>query len=294
MELADHFKTFLQEQNLCSKKILICVSGGVDSMSLLEVASQVCAKKNIGVFHLDHNTRFDSQSDKYFVQLICSSKRIKFFSEKLDKKFDQNKEKNWRDSRQKAAENAAESFGADRILTAHHATDLVETMIFRLTKGAGPGGLAPFDVSTKPFWRVAKSEILAFARAEKVAFRTDPSNESLEFDRNLIRKKVLPALRKITPNLEKVFEKQSEIFAETAEFLSNSVPKTEKNSVEISLFLRWPKILQREFLRQKCDCVPSFAQMQDFFRWLENAPKGGSEKTLGQTRFRISKKLVIW
>jgi tRNA(Ile)-lysidine synthase len=297
MNLEKTFTDFLKREKLENQKLLIAVSGGVDSRVLLEVANKFCAQENVVVFHLNHNTRKSSTTDCEFVQNLCTAKGFQFFSEKLETKPEKNKENSWRDSRKVATQNIAKKCGAKRILTAHHATDLVETMIFRMTKGAGLDGMTPFDISTKPFWQVPKSEIGKYASEHNLKFVIDESNQSNDFERNLIRNEVLPELRKITPNLEKVFVKNFEIFGDTKNFLdaelNKSISETE-NSILLKDFLAFPVILQKEFLRKVAKKTPSFSEIKDTLKWLLNKPKGNSKKIVGETKLKILKGRIVF
>ncbi len=312
IDLEQVFQNFLQEENLENKKILLMVSGGVDSMVLLEVASQIIEKKYLAVFHLDHNLRKNSKEDFIFVQNICKKLDIKFFGEVLnsrpvsksetglefrEKNQNKNLENSWRKSRKKLSQNSAGIFGAQKILTAHHATDLVETMIFRITKGCSVNGLSPFDQTTKPFWRIPKSRILDYAKKNNISWVEDNSNENLDFERNLIRKKVLPELRKITPNLEKVFVNESILFSETQEYLDLGVDMVythhEKN-ILLEEFLSFPSILQKEFLQKISQTTCSYSEIKDGLKWLKNKPKGNSEKKLGKNILRFKDKKISW
>ena len=296
MDLHEIFENFLVAENLHEKKILVAASGGVDSRVLLEIAAEKVARKNLAVFHFNHNFRENSQHDAEFVEKICAEKKIFFFKKKLEENFSKNLEKNWRIARKNAAEKVAKNFGAKKILTAHHATDLVETMIFRLAKGTGIPNLAAFDISQKPFWRVPKSEIEKFARKNFLEFRADPSNKNLRFSRNLIRAKILPPLRKITPNLEKIFVKNFWNFFYCGEFLKNELEKIwpKKNFLPLEKFLDFPEILQSEFLRQISKKIPSSAEIFDAKKWLKNSPAGNSEKFCGGTKLKISQKKIFW
>ncbi len=287
------FQTFLKTQNLENEKILLMVSGGVDSVVLFDIATKVLKPKNIAVFHLDHNYRKDSKKDLEFVQEMCSICNIKFYSHTLtNDNVDKNSQESfWRKSRQKLSKESANNFGAKAILTAHHATDLVETMIFRLTKGCGISGLAPFDISTKPFWQIPKSEIIDYAKNNNLKWREDSSNLNTDFQRNLIRHKVLPSLREITPNLEKVFVKESIIFTETQDFLDQQIII---NNLKLEDFQKLHSILQKEFLRKISKKSPSFSEIADCLKWLNNNPKGNSKKEIGETKIIIKKGKIIW
>jgi len=291
------FKQFLKTQNLENQKLLLMVSGGVDSMVLLHVARQVVKGENLAVFHLNHNVRAEAKSDANFVQNCCSKNDIKFYLETLntDEEKPNSQESLWRKARQQLSFEAAQDFDAQRILTAHHATDLAETMIFRLTKGCGPGGLAPFDVSTKPFWQIPKTEIIEYAKFHKLEWREDPTNQNLDAERNLIRHKVLPTLRTITPNLEKVFTRESQTFAEIDDYLvTQAQAQLVSGTLALADFLALHPALQKECLRQTAQSVPSQSELDDCLKWLLNEPKGHSTKNLGNTALTIKAQNIYW
>jgi tRNA(Ile)-lysidine synthetase-like protein len=263
------------------------------------VATKICTSKNLAVFHLDHQTRKETTRDFAFVKNLCEVLGVTFYGEVLKTKPSKNQENSWRETRQQWSQKCAEDFGAARILTAHHATDLAETMIFRLVKGAGPEGLSPFDTSTKPFWRLPKSELETYARENDLTWVEDETNQNIEYERNLIRHKILPELRKITPNLEKVLVNESIIFGEISAFLHEHVgayghtPLREKK-ILFSDFQNFPAVLQRIFLRKIAIAIPSFREMEDCLKWLGGSPKGNSEKEIGGLKLRIEKKYLVW
>jgi tRNA(Ile)-lysidine synthase len=295
MSLEKIFVEFLTQENLAERKILLAISGGVDSMVLFEVAQRTVNPKHLAVFHLDHGTRTQSKKDCEFVQKMCSEKKIAFYGDKLDTVPEKNKEKSWRDERNHRSQLASKHFKAKRILTAHHATDLVETMIFRLTKGTGLAGLSPFDISTKPFWNVPKSEIEAYAKKHKLKFVQDKSNNDTEFERNLIRHKVVPHLRKITPNLEKVFVTEAEIFSETAKFVQLEMKRhLQSKNIALEVFLELHPTLQKEFLRHIASKTPSSSEVDDCLKWICGSPKGNSIKSIGGTPLKIVSQKLTW
>lgn len=268
-------------------------------MVLLDVASKVLSTDQISVFHLDHGLRNESKENEIFVQNICSTLEIKYYTKKLSAVPKANTESNWRKSRQTLSAQAAQDFGATRILTAHHATDLVETIIFRLTKGAGPAGLSPFDTSTKPFWEVPKEALLKYAQDHNLEWREDVTNQETKHERNLIRHEVLPHLRKITPNLEKVFVKEAEIFGEVQDFIKTELQhrcqtELKARSIPLSKFLNLPPILQKEFLRKIAGTTPSQSEINDTLRWLINEPQGQSQKPMGAVVLRIERQQIHW
>jgi len=297
MNLNNIFTNFIKKENLSNQKILLMVSGGVDSRVLLEVSSCNIDKKNLAVFHLNHCPGDTEKISHYeFVKNLCEKKGIKFYGENLEKIPNKDKENYWRKQRKKFSQKYAKNFGAKKILTAHHATDLVETMIFRLTKGSGIKGLCPFDISTKPFWQVPKTELEDYEKKNNLEFKKDFSNDLDIFERNLIRKNVLPYLRKITPNLEKIFVKEFQIFEETYLFLEQEIEKIniKKKSIPIDIFQKLSPIIQKELLRKIVKKIPSYSETEDFFKWIKNTPKGNSQKNLGETKFFVKQNFLVW
>jgi len=293
MHPEEHFQNFLTQEQLADQKLLLMISGGVDSCVLLEVASKVLPVEKITVLHINHKTRADCDKDETLVQNICSTKNITCVVKKLSTPNSaKNKEASWRQQRQKLSAQVAKEVGATRILTAHHATDLVETMIFRLTKGCGVKGLSPFDTSTKPFWKIPKTDLIAYAQEKNLKWHEDESNDDPTYQRNLIRHEVLPALRRITPNLEKVFVRESLNFAEIQEYIDLQTQTS--TPLELTKFVTWPIILQKNFLRQVAKTTVSSNDIDDCLKWLKNNPSGNSQKSLGKTSLKILSGKIVF
>ncbi len=293
--LVSVFQDFVQTEGLSESMLLLLVSGGVDSMVLLDVASQSHDRKRLAVLHFDHQTRPEIPDEVKMIEKRCKELNITFCGKILDK-CEKNVENFWRKERHKFSTEYAQSMNATRTLTAHHATDLVETMIFRLTKGCGVSGLSPFDLSTKPFWQVTKTDISSYAKSQNLVWMDDSSNNKIDQDRNLIRHKILPELRKITPNLEKVFVNEAKIFGDTDDFIQEHVkllPSMNDEGYPLSEFLALHPLLQAEYLRNICPKTPSMAEMEDFTRWITNEPEGGSQKDLGGRMFRIERNRLV-
>jgi tRNA(Ile)-lysidine synthetase-like protein len=324
-DLKNIFQQFLVEQDLVDKKILLAVSGGVDSMVLFNVAQQSIEAKNLAVFHVNHGTRAQNETEQNFLEDSCIQKNITWHGYAINAQPTKNKENSWRQTRKNLAIDAQKKFGADRTLTAHHATDLVETMIFRLTKGAGPSGMSPFDTTTKPFWQVPKKNLLHYAQHNELTWFEDASNEDTKYQRNLIRQKILPALREITPNLEKVFVKEATLFGQLDDYVQSTVkkilnkyqsrPQSEdavtlinsklnsaaaptrssiKYKIPLTEFLDWEVIIQRSVLRNIAGTKPSSAEIDDCLRWICGKPRGGSEKKIGAKKIVINKNNIYF
>ena len=295
IDLITHFKKFISQENLNNKKIVLSISGGVDSMVLLDIASKVLLSSDLLVWHLDHQHRTNSYQDAELIDKVCNSLQIKFSQENLQEKINKNKEGSWRKERIKRLGKFSQENSAQRILTAHHATDLIETMIFRLSKGTGSGGLNPFDLSTKPFWNISKNDLIIWAKNHNLEWNEDQSNFSQEFSRNKIRQKVVPVLREITPNLEKVFIRESLYFSQVEKFLQAQAQEFLQKNVNTKLknFLTLPEIIQQEVLIIWAEKIVSTSEILDCLKWLQNNPKGNSAKIIGNIELSIRQGIIF-
>lgn len=123
--------------------------------------------------------------------------------------------------------------GANRVALAHHAEDQVELFMLRLLRGAGGdgfGGMKPQNPSPtdkgvmliRPFLEFSKEDICTFARSERIRFREDTSNGSVEFDRNWVRLQLLPLLRIRQPAISKTILRAMQITGAEADFVTQA------------------------------------------------------------------------
>ena len=195
------------------KTVLCAVSGGVDSMALLHVLSEL--KEQMGfslcAAHYDHKLRGEeSQRDADFVASYCKRREIPFLLGEGDvaeeaKRQGQGIEETARRMRYAFLEDAAQKAKASRIVTAHHADDNVETLLLRLVRGSGLRGLVgipPVRGSiVRPLLHTSRQEIEDYVRYNGVPFVEDSSNQDHRFARNRLRHEVLPILQEMNPKL---------------------------------------------------------------------------------------------
>lgn len=288
------FVSFLEKEALQGKKILLMVSGGVDSMVLLHSAVQTISADLLHIFHLNHNTRKDSREDALLIETIAKKYGIGCTVQKLTKIPTENKELFWRKERKRLAQDCLEQEDCTRALTAHHATDLAETMIFNLTKGCGLSGLSPFDLSTKPFWSLPKTALLEYAHKHKLHWNEDSSNQDTDFSRNKIRHQVLPVLREITPNLEQVFVKERMLLGELDLYLKEQVQYlAQQKSITKADFLMLPQYLKISLLHFMAQNT-SLDEISDCLRWIEEGKEGGKEKKVGECTIKLKQGILSW
>ena len=234
MNLLQRYQRFIKDQNLFSPKdkLLLAVSGGVDSVVLCELCKQ--SGYDFTIVHCNFQLRGEeSERDEIFVRSLGK----KYAVEVMVKKFDTEKyaienkmgiqeaarelRYNWFakiiDNRQQAIDNYSNSDKRVHcplpithwLLTAHHANDSVETLLMNFFKGTGIKGLQgilpkhelmPFIV--RPLLFAKKEELVDFATENKLNFVEDSSNESDKYTRNYFRNQLIPLVKKVFTNVD--------------------------------------------------------------------------------------------
>ncbi|UPA28602.1 MAG: tRNA lysidine(34) synthetase TilS [Verrucomicrobiota bacterium] len=176
-----------QQERLC----LAC-SGGADSVLLVLIFAGTLPPKQLAILHYNHNTRDrETDADADFVQQLAEALQISFFAEKRTSGIQT--EDTLRRDRYAFFAKTLKKIGSHYLLTAHHANDLVETMLMRLIRGsseiAAPKNCQKFGdhFRVHPLLGIRKQEILDFLTKNKIPWREDPSNHSLNYLRNRIR-----------------------------------------------------------------------------------------------------------
>ena len=198
--------------------IILAVSGGVDSMVLLDLVLHHHNVQKIIVAHFDHALRWSEwDGDRELVANFCKEKNITFEVEKMDialiaKNEKQSIESVARKYRYEFFFQIAKKYNAKYILTAHHLDDRIETAMFNLIRGTKLGGIhALSEVSRtdgwvslfRPLLSISKSEIIEYAREKNILFREDSSNSDTDYLRNHLRKNILPEFEAINPGYRK-------------------------------------------------------------------------------------------
>ena len=232
-DFLQRLKNNIQSRELLPRgqKILVAVSGGADSMALLHALNSLARKSrwNICVAHFNHQLRGrSSDADERLVRrtaaalklpVIVGTADVKQFSKKSKLSLEMAARK----LRHEFLARVAHERKIATVALAHHADDQVELFFLRLLRGAGGEGLAgmkwrtPSPVNSRiklirPLLDVSKAELREFIRRNKIRFREDASNFSLDAKRNRIRNELLPLIRKdYQPGLSKTILRLMEI-----------------------------------------------------------------------------------
>jgi len=220
-----------------NKRVLAAVSGGADSMVMLNllVKMQKSNDFHLEIIHINHNLRGEeSDGDSVFVEAQAKKMQIpcKIVSVDVKKYKNDNKqtiEQAARELRYKAINDYKKEGKFDFIIIAHNLDDQAETVLMHLCRGSGlkgAGGITQRDGVLRPLIGFTKSEILKYAEYNKITFREDSTNASKEYTRNYIRHEILPRLEELYPSVKKNLCKFAEIAKSDDEFIENLIDKS--------------------------------------------------------------------
>ena len=214
---------------LKQSKLLVCVSGGVDSMVLIHLLNKL--EYNTSIAHCNFNLRNDeSDLDEDFVKNYAITNSIPFFSKSFVTKLPKH-------SMQMAARNLRYEWfydiinaeKLDYILTAHHLDDSLETFILNLSRASGIEGLTGIkkinDIIVRPLLVFSKKEILNYAITNNIKWREDSTNTNNDYQRNQIRNKIIPFLKKLHPNFLNQTKKTMNFLKESNLIIENYIQK---------------------------------------------------------------------
>ena len=206
MTLIERFRSHLAGLGLDSRRALVAVSGGPDSVVLLDllVRTQDLHRLELTVAHVDHGIHPDSPRVAERVRALARAFALPFESGRLD--LGPSGETLARARRYAWLEAARERIGADVILTAHHADDQVETVLMRVLAGSGPAGLAGMaSVSgslVRPLLPFRRQELAAYLEEWGLGAWLDPANSDSRHLRSWVRCEVLPLLEGRLPDVD--------------------------------------------------------------------------------------------
>lgn len=188
-----------------AKKVLIAVSTGIDSMVLLHLMEKISKGLDgrIGVAHVNHQLRKESEEEALFLKKYCDEHQIDYYEKKWMTSPKSGIEVQARNFRYTFFAELMENEGYPLLLTGHHGDDQIETMLMRFTRGgsllshSGMQRKRIFNsgLLLKPLLSFSKQEIINYAEKESIPHFEDATNATLRFARNRIRHQVLPVLK---------------------------------------------------------------------------------------------------
>lgn len=217
---------------------LLAVSGGPDSMAMLDVVAKLAATFDLRVHAhgVDHGLRDAATAELDLAEAHAAHLGVPFARSRVVVPAGKNLQARARAARHEALLSRAVDLGAAAIFLAHHADDRAETLLLRLLRGAGPRGLAvlparaptsapsPAPPSTaspstaspasassgielvRPLLRARKSDVLAYLSRHSIPYATDPSNRDPRFARARVRHELMPLLEELGPGVVRHLE----------------------------------------------------------------------------------------
>lgn len=285
------------------EKILVAVSGGVDSMALLHLMCALSKKHDwqLAVAHLNHGLRGrDSDADEQLVHRVTRKMNLRLVSEHADVRALAHEraisiEMAARALRHDFLARTAERLKIPTVALAHHADDQLELFFIRLLRGSGGEGLSGMKWRThspsnpdinlvRPLLEMRKADLKKYARANRVAYREDKSNASLDIQRNRIRHELLPLLtRKYQPALAASVQRVVEIVSAESQLAKEIAQNWLRAKAKVR-FDRLPMAVQRCVLQSQLQA----ADMPSEFELIERLRCEPGKK------FTLSPRLAIW
>lgn len=225
--------TMIDLSVLKNKKVLVCVSGGVDSMVLLDI---VCRKRqelniDVGVCHFEHGIRgresvldmelVQDRSRQYGVPCYVKREDIPVVSGGV------NVEEVARQRRYGFFYDCLREQEADFLVLAHHRDDNCETVLMNLIRGCGIKGLCGMERVSgelcRPLLSVSKEQLYEYAKEQGIEYREDCTNADVSYFRNSIRHELMPLLKDKNPKIQEAVDRMREIAALENDFFEEYI-----------------------------------------------------------------------
>lgn len=251
MDLLTRVRTDLEVQELLrpGQTVVVGISGGPDSLCLLDVLHRLAVDWNlrVQVAHLNHRLRPEAAVEAEFVRAEAEQRDLPFHTETCEVRayaaqHKQSMEEAARNCRYAFLTRLAEQIGAAHIAVAHTADDQAETVLMHVLRGSGLAGLRGMLPKTemrnlgfaspnaqwplaliRPLLHVSRTEVVAYCAEHHLTPVQDPSNTDITFFRNRLRHELLPELETYNPNIRAVLSRTADVAAGEHELLERSV-----------------------------------------------------------------------
>ena len=250
--------------------VVIGLSGGPDSMCLLNILLSLNKKIKIICAHINHNIREESKEELEFVKNYCKERNLKIETTTFEKKSTNTdySEQELREKRYNYFEKIINKHNADYLLTAHHGDDLIETILMRLTRGSNLKGYSGFQTETqkenykiiKPLIYTTKEKIDEYNKINNIPVVVDNTNFENIYTRNRYRHEILPFLKKENPNIHMKYLKFSKELNKYYSFVDRQVnqelQKRYKNKIlDITNYNELDELFQVKIIENILDSI---------------------------------------
>lgn len=248
--------------------IVIGLSGGPDSMCLLNIIESLNKNIKIVCAHINHNIREESKEELNFIEDYCKNKKLTLETTTFKKKSpnqDYN-ELELREKRYAYFSKVINKYNAKYLFTAHHGDDLVETIQMRISRGSNLKGYTGFQIETpkenykviKPLIFMTKEDINQYNSENNIPFVTDKTNDEDNYTRNRYRHNILPFLKNENKNIHLKYLKFSRELQKYYKYVDKIVTKEitnryENKTLDIKEFTRLDKLIQEKVIEYILD-----------------------------------------
>ena len=274
-------------------KILVALSGGADSIFLLNFLNKFKAKYKIqiGAFHLNHLLRKDAYLDQEFSRNVCGHFNIPFYTLNKRVSYYANRKKisieeAGRILRYDALNKIADKFNYNKIATAHNLNDNCETVLLNLIKGKGVNAICGIPIKImniiRPILCLSKTEIESYLKINGIEYKVDISNYDESFERNYLRLEIVPQLeKKINKNFCSTVFQTTKILRDYINYTEKIISDKFNDSVQInndiniklSSFNKQDEFVKSEILRrviiEKIKIEPNFKMINSILKLSE-------------------------
>ena len=222
-------------------KVVIGVSGGPDSMTLLNILNNLKEKLGIEIYvaHINHMIREEADEETEYVKEFCEKIEVSFFFKRIDVESEAEKlkigtEEAGRNIRYEFFNEVAEKVGANKIATAHNSNDNAETVLMNIIRGSSISGLKGIEKIRdgkyiRPIIECNRDEIEEYCKINNLNPRYDKTNLENIYTRNKIRNMLIPFIKKeFNPNIIEGINRLSSIAYEEEQFINKIVEKEYK------------------------------------------------------------------
>ena len=291
-------KPSLKAKTKAVKRIGLALSGGLDSVVLLDTvckavqANAIQEPTEVWAFHIHHGLQKSADQWLEFCEKLAKKYQVHFdfrllhFSDKTQG----NIEARARAERYDALTDLCIEHGIEDLLLAHHQNDQAETVLLQLLRGAGVAGLSGMPLHRtnvnqgdpitlwRPLLNQSRAELEAYAKAHKLKWVEDPSNQNTRYRRNAIRKEIIPKLEKIQPGAIANLARSADLLAQSQVLLDRLARQDGKSilqgkNLKLSRLLALAQLdrpaannLLRYWLRLNDLAMPSQERLESWWR----------------------------
>ena len=244
-------------------KIVLGVSGGPDSISMLNILNEIKDEFDFKIYvaHINHLIREEAIDDEKFVENYCKKNDIPFFCKRAEvQKIAETQkigtEEAGRNVRYEFFEEVCSKVGANKIAIAHNKNDKIETIIMHLLRGSGLSGLKGMqpirdNKYIRPLIECERNEIEQYCEENKLEPRIDKTNFENEYTRNKIRNIVIPYIKnEFNPNIIEIIDRLSQVATDESNYIDNQAQNIYKKILvekkEKEIILNWKEFNKQE------------------------------------------------